>query len=308
MEHDAMTHQTPTDRNGQARQHEQPATEDTSTRCSRRSFLKLAGITGGALLVGAGVDAFAIEPRWLDRTNPSVALPRWPAEWAGLRIAVITDIHVGPLMDLDDAREAVDSANTARPDLIVLLGDYISQADAVTGPLVQLFRNLRAPLGVFAVLGNHDYWADAPAVIRSFHDAGVRILTNDHVILNRNGAELCLAGVDDLMAGRPDLAAALRGVPQDMPRLLLCHNPDYLDTMPHDLRVDLALCGHTHGGQVRLPLLGPPILPVDNRDYAEGLVQAPSCPAYISRGIGMVSIPVRFNCRPELPVITLTTS
>ncbi|MBS3821670.1 MAG: metallophosphoesterase, partial [Phycisphaerae bacterium] len=208
-------------------------------------------------------------------------------------------------MGLDDARGAVDAANAARPDLVVLLGDYVSRADAITRALVEVLRSLRAPLGVYAVLGNHDYWTDAPAMIRIFDDAGVRMLTNDHAVLTRDGQPLCLAGVDDLMAGSPSLTDALADAPDDAPRLLLCHNPDYLDRMPRDVRVDLALCGHTHGGQVRLPLIGPPALPVGNRRYAEGLVRAPSCPAYVSRGIGMVSIPVRFNCRPELPVITL---
>jgi hypothetical protein len=295
----------PTETHSPQTAHEAASSEPAPPRFSRRRLLKYAGLTGCVLTAGAGVDGLLIEPKWFQKTTPTITLPNIPAAWEGLRIAVIGDVHVGRLMSLDEAREIVDLANATSPDLTVLLGDYVSRADAITHSLVEVFRNIRAPLGVFAVLGNHDYWTNAPKVLQLFDAAGVRFLTNEHAIIHRDGQPLCIAGVDDLMAGRPDLATALANVEPNVPRLLLCHNPDYLDRMPRDLRVDLALCAHTHGGQVRLPLLGPPILPVNNRAYAEGLVRAPSCPAYVTRGLGMVSIPVRFNCRPELPLITL---
>lgn len=294
---DAPTPQTDTADSGDSRRH--------TGRLTRRRLLKYAGLAGLAAATGAGVDALLIEPKWFDQTTATLTLPRGGPALDGLRVALIADVHVGKHMSLDEAREIVTLANTASPDLILLAGDYVSQADAITRALVEVFRSLRAPLGVYAVLGNHDYWANAPAMLDLFAGAGVEFLTNRHVILQRNGRPLCIAGVDDLMAGEPDLAAALDGVDPDTPRLLVCHNPDYLDRMPRDLRVDLALCGHTHGGQVCLPLLGPPVLPVHNRAYAAGLAQAPSCPVYVSRGLGMVSIPVRFNCRPELPLLTL---
>ncbi|MDD4062145.1 MAG: metallophosphoesterase, partial [Kiritimatiellae bacterium] len=158
-----------------------------------------------------------------------------------------------------------------------------------------------------SVLGNHDYWTDAPRVAASLESAGIPLLTNKHVLLRRDGDVLCIAGVNDVWSTNPppDAAAALAGVPQDVPRIVLCHNPDYAEVAPRDVRIDLMLSGHTHGGQVRLPFVGPLILPIQHRKYAEGLVQGPTCPVFISRGLGMVGVPMRLNCKPELPLITL---
>jgi len=128
---------------------------------------------------------------------------------------------------------------------------------------------------------------------------------NTHVLLHRGGDRLAIAGVGDLWADRQDLAAALAGVPEGAARVLLCHNPDYADHMPPRPRVDLMLAGHTHGGQVKIPFAGRWRLPIVNKLYAAGIVPGPHCPVYVSVGIGMVSLPLRFNCRPELPIVTL---
>lgn len=274
-------------------------------RISRRKFLKYTGLVAGAAAAGTALEAFVIEPHWFKVTRPSIAVANLPAAWQGVRIAQITDIHIGRNSTLAHAREIVDMCNDLQPDIIALTGDYVSQAEAITQALVEILRDLRARIGTFAVLGNHDYWTNAHRVVASLNSAGIELLKNRHHILKRKGQKLCIAGVDDLSTNNTDVAKALAGVDPKIARILLCHNPDYAEQLPAKPRVDLMLCGHTHGGQVRLPLIGPPLLPIKHRKYAEGLIAGPRCPVFVSRGLGMVGAAVRFNCRPELPLITL---
>ncbi len=272
---------------------------------SRRRFLKCTGLAIGAAAVGGAVDALAIEPHWFKVTRHDIVVPNLPPKWDGATIAQISDIHIGPHSTLAHAREIVDMCNDLKPDIIALTGDYVSKADAITQALVEVLRDLRAGVGKFAVLGNHDYWADARGVIASLRSAGIPLLKNSHRIAWRAGQPLCFAGVDDLFTGRADAARALAGVGREAARVLLCHNPDYAEQLPAEPRVDLMLAGHTHGGQVVLPLIGPPVLPIKHRKYAAGLVSGPRCKVFVSRGLGMVGVPIRFNCRPELPLITM---
>jgi hypothetical protein len=251
------------------------------------------------------VDALLVEPGWIKVTRPTARIPSLPRAWDGATIALLTDFHRGRLIGIDHIRRAVELANDARPDVMALLGDYVSRADAITAEYGKLLGTLRAPLGVFGVLGNHDYWTNVGAVEAMLAGAGVRLLTNRHEILRRDGAPLCLAGVDDLWTGRPDLAAALAAADPSVPRILLCHNPDYAEEIPPTPRVDVMLCGHTHGGQVKIPFGGRPRLPIEHAKYAAGWAAGPHCAVYTSVGLGMVGIPVRFNCRPELTVLSL---
>ena len=277
-----------------------------SRKFSRRKFLKYTGLAAAAAATGVAVDALAIEPHWFQTTHPVIPVKHLPPAWDGVRIAQITDIHVGRLSTLDHARRIVEIANDLNPDIVVLTGDYVSRADAISHALVEVLRNLRTKLK-FAVLGNHDYWTDAKAVIASMKTAGIQMLINRHYILDRQNQSLCIAGVDDYWstAPGPNVADALTAVDEEIPRILLSHNPDYAERLPAHPRVDLMISGHTHGGQIKLPLLGPLKLPIEHKKYAEGLVSAPRCPVFVSRGLGMVDVPIRFNCRPELPLITL---
>ena len=291
---------------------EQPSAEPPDTpspagpkQISRRRFLKYTGLIAGTAAAGAALDAFVIEPHWFEVTQPTISIANLPPAWDGVRIAHITDIHIGRNSSLDHARQIVDMCNDLKPDIIALTGDYVSRADAITDALVEVLRDLRAKIGKFAVLGNHDYWTNAHRVVASLESAGIPMLTNTHRILSRNGEKLCIAGVDDLFSQNTDASKALSGVDPKLCRIMLCHNPDYAEMLPTQPRVDLMLSGHTHGGQVQLPLIGPLILPIEHKKYAQGLVDGPRCPVFISRGLGMVSFPVRFNCRPELPLITL---
>ena len=200
-----------------------------------------------------------------------------------------------------------------------MTGDYVYGSAAYSAPCAQELAALRAPYGTFAVLGNHDIWTDAEQVAANLSAAGIGILRNQAIPLSSQGAALWLVGVEDtgLLAGTfgdfralwqpaaTALARLLKEIPPDEARVLLVHNPDFTEMLPED-RVDLALCGHTHGGQVRLPLLGAPIVPsCFGQKYAGGLVAGSQTTVYVNRGIGVIAPPVRFNCRPEITLLRL---
>ena len=277
-------------------------------KLGRRRFLKRAGLCLAGLAAGGVLDALVVEPRWVKVTRPVVAIPALPPAWDGVRIAHLTDIHAGKLIDLDYVRKVVTMTLAESPDVIALTGDFVTGVGAITAELARVLGRLRAPKGKFAVLGNHDHWADARGVRSLLSTAGITLLTNRNVLLEEKGGKLCLAGVGDLWSDRQLLDAALADLDEEVPRVLLCHNPDYAEIMPATPRVDLMLCGHTHGGQFKIPFGPRPRLPVGYPKYAAGLARGPRCPVYTSRGLGMVGIPVRFNCRPELPIITLRTA
>ncbi len=273
-------------------------------KTTRRSFLKRAALGAAAVALGGAADAFLIEPRWVKISRPVVGIPSLAPAWDGLRIAQLTDLHVGRYIGLDYVRDVVRMTLAESPDLIVFTGDLVSQHRCITSDLAGALKPLSAPLGIFSVPGNHDYWTDIDGVTALLVSAGVTPLTTRRVLFDRGGQALCLAGVDDLWEGRPSLDA-LADVGEDVPRVLLCHNPDYAEEMPAAPRVDLMLSGHTHGGQFKVPFDGRPRVPIRHPKYAAGLAQGPCCPVYTCVGLGMVGIPIRFNCRPEIAVITL---
>ncbi|MFP4105655.1 MAG: metallophosphoesterase, partial [Phycisphaerae bacterium] len=258
--------------------------------------------------VGCGVDGFAVEPYWLSVTNTDIRLPRLPQAWDGVRIALLTDLHLGRWIDTDFIAEAVALCNEQKPDIVALTGDIVSRRDAITPAIADVLGELQAPAGKFSVLGNHDYWTDPKMIGGYLASAGFEPVDNDHRTLNRDGRPLHIAGVEDYLEGWPDTQAALGEVPDGECSIVLCHNPDYVEEMPASPSVDLLLCGHSHGGQVNLPLLGRPVLPMRHRKYAAGLNRGPQCPVYTSVGIGVIGIPVRFRCRPEIAILRLRSA
>ncbi len=277
---------------------------------NRRKVLQLGTGSVAAAILGSAINAVAIEPRWLDVTSPAVQIADLPTCWEGTRIAHLTDLHIGRLVSLDYIGRVVDVANAACPDIVVLTGDLVTNATGLSDDIWPVLAGLNARDGKYAVLGNHDHWSNGPLIIRGLSEAGFTILTNASRLLTRNGEPLCIAGVDDLLAGRPNIALALTDVERTRehartPRIVLCHNPDYAEMLPPVPHVDLMLSGHTHGGQIKLPAGPRPKLPIRHAKYAAGLVRGPRCQVYVSVGLGMVGVPVRFNCRPELALITL---
>lgn len=247
----------------------------------------------------------AREAQRVEVSHPVVYLPGLSPAFAGLKIALLTDIHRGPFMSATRVRRLVDLTNAQHPDIIALTGDYVHRSKEYIPSVWAELGRLTAPLGVYAVLGNHDYWESGELSFVSMTNAGITNLTNRHVVIERGGQKLYLAGLDDPWAGKPDLPRALQGVAPHETAVVLCHNPDYIEQVA-DPRAKLWLSGHTHGGQICLipnrPILHPSKCGLR---YIAGLAICAEMQIYVSRGLGTVSPPLRWNCPAELPIIEL---
>lgn len=238
-------------------------------------------------------------------THQSITLARLPADFAGLRLVQLSDIHHGLYTRLDEVERAVELTNRLEPDLVALTGDFVTSSPRYIRPVARALGGLRARLGCFAVLGNHDHRVGAEAVAAALEAHGVEVLRNRHERLRRNGSSLTIAGVDDIGYGEDDLPRALRGVDAASPTILLCHNPAVLPLAAAS-GVDLVLSGHTHGGQVDLPRLRSFVRTRGLRiPFRYGWEQVGETQIYISRGIGTVVFPFRLQCSPEIPVLRL---
>ena len=268
-----------------------------------------AAAAGAALAALATWSAW-IEPRRLVLRELELRLPRWPARLDGLRAGVLADIHAGvPHAGIAAIARAVERLNGARPDVHLLLGDYLDASQVLRRALApQLVARelgrLEAPLGTVAVLGNHDWRAAGDGMWRALARAGVTVLENRAVeLIVANGA-FWVVGLADARHRRPDLVTALAPVPADAPALLLAHDPDLFPYVPS--RVALTLSGHTHGGQVAIPFLRRPALPSRYGErYARGHVEERGRHLYVSSGIGTSGVPVRLLAPPEVLVLTL---
>ncbi len=285
---------------------------------TRREFLRTAV---GAALTTAGTGGLAsfLVTHWCQVNEVQITLPTLPRAFDGLRIGFIADTHFGPWMTVRHLQEVIALTQAAKPDLIALGGDYLTRrlsrgrGRAGFGAAdrrriefaIAAHAGLSAPLGVYAVLGNHDHWESGPIVREALTALGYRDLTNDGVWFERNGARLRLAGVDDMWEGKPNFMLAAGDATEADCLVLLSHNPEMAERI-HDRRVSLILSGHTHGGQVVLPWIGPPLLPTTyGQKYASGLVRGPICPVFVTRGVGVIAPPVRFRCPAEVSLIIL---
>ncbi len=273
---------------------------------NRRTFLRTA--LAATVPAAAGAAAYGVfESGWLEIARPALALPRLPAAFDGTTVAFLTDIHHGPFTSLDYVNAVVRTTLALRPDLIVLGGDYSLKEEKYIRPCFDALAALKAPLGVYGVLGNHDYWHGLNETRDGFERSGIRELTNRGVWLERDGYRFRLAGVDDLWMGKVDVSAALGDATPEDACLILSHNPDLAEKL-RDPRVGLMLSGHTHGGQVVFPG-GAPFVPSHyGQKYLKGLVRAPLTSVYVSRGLGTTSAPFRVGSRPELTLVTLQSA
>ena len=264
--------------------------------------------------------AFWLEPSSITVRHVSLSVPRWHEEQRGLKVAVLTDLHVGsPYMGLDKLRRVVERTNEERPDLVLLLGDFViggrrengGASGGVLGgtfvepePIAAELKNLHAPLGVYAVLGNHDWWFDGERIARALEGAGLVVLENNAARVEQGGRAFWLAGIADLWTRSPDIEGALRQVSTDDPVILFTHNPDIFPNVPP--RVSLTLAGHTHGGQVNFPIIGRPMVPSHfGQRYAFGHVVEGGRHLYVSGGVGTSIIPARFRVPPEIVILSL---
>jgi predicted MPP superfamily phosphohydrolase len=285
-----------------------------------KSKLRAALVAALVALTLLAAWAFWLEPASLAVRNVSLAVPGWRAEHAGLKVALLTDLHVGaPHMGLARLRRVVERTNAEAPDVVLITGDLViggpqergGERGGVAGgtfvepePIAAELKLLRAPLGVYAVLGNHDWWFDGERVTRALEGAGLRVLENGAARVERGGRAFWLAGVADLWTRKPDVEAALREVPAGEPVILFTHNPDIFPGVP--ARVSLTVAGHTHGGQVNLPLVGRPVVPSRfGQRYAFGHVVEGGRHLYVGGGVGTSIVPVRFRVPPEVVILQL---
>jgi predicted MPP superfamily phosphohydrolase len=270
----------------------------------RRKFLKYAGITSLGSVTVTGLYPF-LEAKWCRVTRQTVALPNLPRPFRGTTLALISDVHHGPFVPLAYVRHVVETTNSLEPDLALLTGDFVSKSPRYIAPAIEALGKLRARMGRFSVLGNHDHWESAPASRQALDAAGIARVDNGGTWLERGGARLRVCGVGDLWTDRQHLPSALGDATDRDAVILLSHNPDFAEGL-RDRRVGLILSGHTHGGQVIVPGYGAPIVPSRyGQKYLHGLVRGLSCQVFITRGVGTVTPPVRFLCRPEIVLITL---
>lgn len=280
---------------------------------TRRRFLVGSACAAGGLALYSG----EVARHEISVTHSDVVLAGLPEAFQGFRIAQISDIHMDEFTEAFFVRDAVDRINRLNPDAVVITGDFVTCEFAPTkfavgaawqcaGLLDRLNCRQR-----YAVLGNHDLMIDPTQVSEALAAHGITVLRNSHAPLERAAGRIWLAGLDDPVQGAPlpDVAVpeSIRNLPHE-PIVLMCHAPDYVDRLllhPSSSSVALMLCGHTHGGQIRLPWIGPLALPTMGQKYVAGWFRLGQMQLYVNRGIGTVGVPFRLNCPPEISLLTL---
>lgn len=272
---------------------------------TRREFLKVSGAAIAAGLTTTVVYLGVNDERG-DLVVKRVSIPIEGLHPAleGFTIVQLTDIHIYPITPIEVAEEAVAIANSLKPDLAVLTGDYVWREGEAIFELAPVLAGLNASHGLYAIIGNHDIWEGLDICLAGMREAGIPVLINQGLTITEGAGSFYLAGLDDGMSGQPDLEAALRGMPAKAPVVLLMHEPDPADEYSLDGRVSLQLSGHTHGGQVRIKDM-PMVLPPLGRKYDLGLYNINGMWLYVSPGIGEISVPLRYNCPPEVSEFTL---
>lgn len=253
----------------------------------------------------AGVGYTLFEAGWLRRREITIKIPQLPKAFEGTTIAFLSDIHHGRYTGLDYLNEVVQLTNKSNPDLILLGGDYTHRSNDYAEPCMRVLSQLKSKWGTYGVMGNHDHWYGVHKTRQLMKEAGIGELTNQGVWIEHRGARLRISGVGDLWEDVQDLEAALGNTQPAETAILVSHNPDFVEGIT-DQRVGLVLSGHTHGGQIVLPVVGALRVPSRyGQKYLYGLVKTPVTQVYITRGVGTVGPPVRFCCPPEIALITV---
>lgn len=242
------------------------------------------------------------EAKSLTLEHVEIYLDRLPKKLDGFRIVHLSDLHHSPFTSLEHIELAIKDANGMRADMILLTGDYVSHEREYIAPVASVIAKAKSRYGTYACLGNHDHWTDAELVTHLFRGEGINVLVNEGFRFEAHGASFWLCGVDDHMVGKTDVPAALRGSYPDEMKLLLAHNPIIFREAAR-LGVDLTLSGHTHGGQIKVRSDEKRILP--KRKLKAGLHARRRSQIYITRGIGTVVVPMRYQCPPEISLLEL---
>ena len=284
-----------------------------SQSVTRRDFLKLSAYSLLLLpfVILGGEYVAQLEPAWLHVHHLSLHLPRFAPAFSGLRLVQISDIHMGGWMNRERLDKVVQSILSEAPDVIAITGDYLlghgwdEAREHALDELAEALKPLVEIAPTLTVMGNHDYWTDPRKIRHKLKETGIIELSNSVYSIQRGEAVFHICGLDDVYERRDRLDDLISLLPATGAAILLCHEPDFADTSAETGRFDLQISGHTHGGQVVLPLVGPIHTPKHGHKYPLGLYQVGNMMQYTNRGVGMARIPVRFNCRPEVTVFSL---
>lgn len=285
-------------------------------RITRRGFITACACTVGGLALYSG----EIERHWIEIARRDVFMPGLGAAFDGFRVAQLSDIHMDEFTEPFFLDDAVRHINALHPDAVLLTGDFVTHQFLPkrfsVGPAWQcahILSALECPQR-YAILGNHDVMVGPKHVIAALTANRIPVLVNSCLAIERGGSRFWLAGIDDPLLGHPDpeatIPASIRNLPYE-PIVLMCHEPDYADhllPLPAGRAVALMLSGHTHGGQIRMPMVGPLVLPPLGKKYVEGWFRFGGMQLYVNRGLGAVGVPFRFDCPPEITLFTLRSA
>ncbi len=277
----------------------------TKFHITRRQFL--SGVVAAPLIAVSATSAYArlIEPYNYLVSETEVFITQLPSRFEGFRITQLTDVHHSRILGLDEVSRVVRLAQRTKPDMFVLTGDYTTSYRRFIEPCAEALSTLNAPEGVWAVLGNHDHYTDPELTTRALERGHISVLNNAHTTLRRGPDSLQLSGIDDWTWNAVDWVRAFSGLKTDICTILLSHQPRVLD-LEETKNVSLILSGHTHGGQINLPLVGAPArFATKDLKYAQGLFRRGDTQLYVSSGTGVIGLPIRFGVRPEIAVLRL---
>lgn len=271
-------------------------------------------LSAAILIIGLLVFwGFLIEPGLLVVRHQTIKIDNWPSELNGLKVAVVADIHVDDwFVNERKVRSIVERTNQLQPELIVILGDYLSGEGWVRSAVeprvfAPILKELRAPLGVYSVLGNHDWWADGAKLRQELEQNGIKVLENETAQVNARNRSLWLVGLADLWTRQQRINETIEKAPHGEPIIALAHNPDIFPKLPPHL--PLLIAGHTHGGQVRFPIIGSVVNSTRMGDrYSWGHIFEHNRHLFVTSGIGTSILPVRFGVRPEIVLLTLNSN
>lgn len=284
-----------------------------TNKLSRRDFLKTVGFLGITAFTAYETNYMSrIEPSWLEVKEVDLELKDLPSAFHGYRILQLSDIHIGGWMNRERLSVVLELVLQQSFDLIVITGDFVigghswtENLDVAAEDFIDLMKPVTAQHKVFGVMGNHEHKTDPIRARAMLARAGVMELKNDVHRFEKDGEYLYLAGLDDISKGKQRLDLVTAKLPDGAPTILLAHEPDFATVTSKTGKFLLQLSGHSHGGQVVIPFIGPPVLPSWAQRYPAGLYQLGGMYLYTNRGVGMTSPFVRFNCRPEITVFTL---
>lgn len=279
-----------------------------SFRLSRRQFLSMGLLSTIGAVCAGGAYVTRVEPGWVEVVHRTLILRSLAPAFSGYKLIQLSDIHMGSGMTKERLQSIVDLVNEQQPDAVAITGDFVTDGaiKSLVPSLVQPLSRIKAKDLAVATLGNHDHWTDAKIIRQVIHLSGFVDLSNSVCTIQRGDDMLHLAGVDDYWERQDRLETVLKALPPEGAAILLAHEPDYADISATTGRFDLQISGHSHGGQVQLPILNRPIkLPPYGRKYPVGEYRVGNMIQYTNRGVGTARPAVRFNCRPEITVFTL---